>query len=71
MSEALVRVSRRLVAALKLGTEPAYRWVRTTLVPMPAIPQVGTLHPEMFKWLEGTTHVHCTWGEGAVQVQSW
>lgn len=48
--------------------EPAFRRVRPTLVPMQAIPQIGTFHPSRFEWVEGTTHVHCTWAAGAART---
>lgn len=48
--------------------EPACRRVRPTLVPMQAIPQIGTFHPSQFAWQPGTVHVHCTWLEGAART---
>jgi hypothetical protein len=41
---------------------------RPTLMPMQAIPQVGTFHPSQFAWQEGTLHVQCSWGEGVVRT---
>ncbi|MCE9636657.1 MAG: hypothetical protein K8T90_13215 [Planctomycetes bacterium] len=47
---------------------PACRRVRPTLMPMQGIPQVGTFHPSKFEWHEGTLHVQCSFGEGAVRT---
>lgn len=45
--------------------EPACRRLRHTLVPMQALPQIGTFRPSQFEWQEGTLHVQCTWGAKA------
>ena len=47
---------------------PACRRIRPTLMPMQAIPQVGTFHPSKFAWQEGTIHVQCSFGEGVVRT---
>lgn len=48
--------------------DPACRRVRPTLMPMQAIPQVGTFHPSKFAWRDGTLHVYCTWADGAART---
>lgn len=42
--------------------EPACRRVRPTLMPMAGIPQIGTFRASAFRWEEGTTYVHCSFG---------
>lgn len=42
--------------------------IRPTLMPMQAMPQVGTFQASAFAWQEGTIHVQCSFGEGAVRT---